>query len=116
VVEPASAAGPPRSSRPSGVLLLLRDLRHLRLGEEQEAGDQGGVEQRVSGHLGRVDDAGLDHVGNVALLCVVADVAAFGADLARDHRHLVETTSRRSMRCPASRMRLPSESSARRSS
>ena len=35
-------------------------------------------------------DAGIDHVGGLALLCVVADVATLGADLAHDLRRLVD--------------------------
>src|SRR6266508_2267355 len=49
-----------------GRLLLLRLVDHQGLGGEQQGRDRGGVLHRRPGHLGRVDDAGLEQVGVLA--------------------------------------------------
>src|SRR5690606_18402697 len=52
----------PTAGRAGWSLLLLRLVRHHRLGGEEQSGDGGGVLQRRAGHLSRVDDPGGDHV------------------------------------------------------
>ena len=42
--------------------LLLRFLRHNRLGGDEQASDRGCILQRKANNLGRIDDAGLHHV------------------------------------------------------
>src|SRR5438552_5476786 len=87
---PAANRGPKEKSRPFGRLLLqprglvirhrrrgrgrllLRDVRDERLGRQQHGGDAGRILQRRAGDLGRVDDAGLDHVGVLTLVGVEA--------------------------------------------
>src|SRR5258706_104368 len=54
--------------------LLLRPLGDHRFGGDQQARDRGRILQRRPHDLGRVDDAGLDHVGVDAGLGVVAPV------------------------------------------
>ena len=56
-------------------LVLLRQLGDDALGREEQAGDGSRVLQRAAGHLGRVDDAGLDEV----LVFAGGDVVAFVA-------------------------------------
>src|SRR5690606_15734564 len=76
---------------------LLGAVGYDDLGGEQETGDGSRVLQRGAGHLGGVDDAGLEHVvdvsvggGVVAVLAVVVvadgvdDDAAFGAGVGSD--------------------------------
>src|SRR6202165_538401 len=52
--------------------LLFRDVRNKRLGRQQHGGDAGRILQRRAGDLGRVHDAGLDHVSVFALVGVEA--------------------------------------------
>src|SRR5688572_25823333 len=58
LVHPAHAAAT-RRGRSRLVFLLLDDQR---FGREEKAGDRRGVLERRAGHLGRVDDTGLDQV------------------------------------------------------
>jgi len=65
-------------------LVLLRQLGHDAFGREEQAADGGRVLQRGAGHLGRVDDAGLDQVGIFAGRDVVTLVALAVLDLVDD--------------------------------
>src|SRR5438552_3271389 len=56
-----------------GRLFLLRKLVHKRLRGQHQGGDAGSVLQRGAGDLGRVDDAGLEHVHPLAGVGVEAD-------------------------------------------
>src|SRR5579871_1990552 len=55
-------------------LLLFRNLRYQGFGGQHQRGDRAGVLQRGARYLGRVDDAGLDQVFELAGLRVVAEV------------------------------------------
>ena len=78
------AAGmPPPASPPA--LGLVGDER---LGGEEQAGDRRRVLQRRTGHLGRVDDAGLEQVDELAGGGVEADGAGLALDLLHDDRTL----------------------------
>src|SRR5579863_381335 len=61
--------------RAVAVFLVLRGLGHHDLGREQQARHRGGVLQRKTGHLGRVQNAGLEHVAELARGGVVAEGA-----------------------------------------
>ena len=56
-------------------LIFLRLFGDHALGGQQQAGNGGRILQRVTGHLGRVDDAGLDQV----LVLLGVGVEAVGA-------------------------------------
>src|SRR5580658_4492576 len=58
--------------------LLLRNFDYEGFGGEQETGNRGRVLQRRAGHLGGIDDAGLDQVFEVARSGVVAVVLVLG--------------------------------------
>ena len=58
----------------AGARLLLRHFGDHRLGGDEEAGDRGRVLQRGAHDLGRIDDAGLDHVDVLFGLGVEAPV------------------------------------------
>ena len=55
----------------------LRFLGHHRLGGHQQTGDRGRVLQRDAHHLGGVDDAGGDHIGEFVGLRVEAIIVVF---------------------------------------
>ena len=77
---------PPRHSGS----LLLRLLRDHRLRGHQQAGDRSGVLQRRSHDLGRVNDAGLYQVLELAGLRVKAPVVLVSVeDLAGDYRTIL---------------------------
>src|SRR4029077_15087503 len=57
----------------------------------QQPGDRRGVLQSVPHDLGRVDDAGLDQVGELALLRVVAVVGVFALEQLADDDRAVRT-------------------------
>jgi len=67
-------------------LVLLGELGHDRFGGEKQAGDRSGVLQRAAGHLGRVDNAGLDEVHPFVGGDVEAFVALAALGLADDER------------------------------
>ena len=52
-------------------LLLLRQVRHHDRSRQQQTGHGGRVLKRRARHLGRVDNAGGDHVGILLLLGVI---------------------------------------------
>jgi len=66
------------------LFLLLRDLGDHGLGREQQARDGGGVLQGGTGHLLRIDDAGLDQVFVFAGGDVVAFIALAALDFLND--------------------------------
>src|SRR5271157_911179 len=59
----------------SAFLLVVLDAGDHGLGRQHERGDRGGILQRGSGDLGRVDDSGLEHVHEVAGIRVEAHSA-----------------------------------------
>src|ERR1051325_8583471 len=67
----------------------LRLLRHHRLGGNEQAGDRSRVLQRMAHDLGRVDDAGLDEVGELALLGIVAVIGVLALEELADHDRAV---------------------------
>ena len=83
-MSPMPPIPPPPAHRRS---LLLRLLRDHRLGGHQQAGDRGRILQRRPHHLGRVNNAGLHQVLELASLRVKAPVVLVSVeDLAGDHR------------------------------
>src|SRR6185312_16414085 len=70
------------------VLFLLRRFADHGFGGDHEAGDRGGVLQRRTGDLGRIEDAHLNHVAVFAGGGVVAIVALAFGDLVQHHRRL----------------------------
>src|SRR5256886_1645769 len=66
--------------------LLFRDVRDERFGRQQHGGDARRVLQRRTGHLGRVDDPGLHHVGVLALIGVEALALRQALDLLHHDR------------------------------
>src|SRR3546814_3695335 len=69
----------------SAVLLLLGRVGDHGLGRDQQARDRRGILQRRAHDLGRVDDAGLEHVHVLAVLRIEADGGVLGVvDLADD--------------------------------
>src|SRR6516165_307784 len=75
----------PRPCASAGFLLLLRNLRHQGVAGQEQCRHAAGVLQRAANHLGRVDDAFLDHVAVFAEAGVeaVVGVVVF-ADLVSD--------------------------------
>src|SRR3546814_120360 len=74
----------------SAVLLLLGRVGDHGLGRDQQARDRRGILQRRAHDLGRVDDAGLEHVHVLAVLRIEADGGVLGVvDLADDDGALV---------------------------
>jgi hypothetical protein len=69
-------------------LVLLRSLGHDRLGGEDVLGDGCGVLQRRGRDHGRVDDARLDHVHDLAGVHIKPEAALGGADVVADDRAL----------------------------
>src|SRR4051812_41231690 len=70
-------------------LVVLGLLDHGRLGGQHDRRDRRGVLQRRTGDLGRIDDAGLDHVDPLTGRRVEASPVALGPDLRHDHGALV---------------------------
>src|SRR5215471_18529056 len=60
--------------RHSGGALWFRSVGHHALGGDQEPSDRGGVLQRYSHDLGRIDNPGRHHVLVVAQLCVITEI------------------------------------------
>src|SRR6266545_3894447 len=72
------------------LLFLLGDVRHERLGGEEQTGDAGAVLQGAARDLHRIDDAGLAQVGPFARLGVVAVVLVLALADARGHHRAVQ--------------------------
>src|SRR5207342_1624072 len=70
-------------------LFLLRQLGDHRFGRDHQAGDRRGVLQRGAGDLGRIQDAGFDHVDVLAGRGVVAVGALAFHHLVENDRRLV---------------------------
>src|SRR6516164_3423855 len=68
------------------VLLVLRSLGHHDLGREQQARHRSGVLQRKTGYLGRVQDALIEHVPELARGGVPAESALAFLDAVEHHR------------------------------
>src|SRR6266513_2563774 len=68
------------------VLLVLRSLGDHDLGREQQSGHRGGILQRQPRHLGRVQNALLEHVAELAGGGVVTEGALAFLDAVEDHR------------------------------
>src|SRR5438309_1522555 len=79
----AAVAAPPAAT--------LRRLGDHRLGSDQQAGDRGRILQRDAHDLGRIDDAGLDHVDILALLGVEAVIGALLLEQLADDERAVLT-------------------------
>src|SRR6266568_2091690 len=75
------------AGRHSGGRLRLGLLGHHRLGGDEETSDRGGILESVPHDLGGIDDPGRDHVGELALLRVVAVIGVLAVhQLADDDR------------------------------
>ncbi len=70
-------------------LVLLRGLGHHRFGGDHQARDRRGVLQRGAGDLGRVQDAELDHVAELAVGGVVAERTRTFDHAVEDDRRLI---------------------------
>src|SRR5688572_5831056 len=73
-----------RSGSAAALLVLLRRLCDEGVCSQQQGGDAGGILQRGTGDLGRVDDAGLHQILVLVGRGVVAFVAFGGGDLFGD--------------------------------
>src|ERR1035437_7883118 len=70
-------------------LLLFRNVANQGFGGKHQGRDRTGILQSNAGDLGRVDDTGLDHVGELTGLSVIAEgLVLVIADLADDDRAL----------------------------
>ena len=68
-----------RITRRDGRRILLRDVRHEGFGGQHGRRDGSRVLQRAAGHLGRVDDAGLNHIDVLVVQRVIAVARLLGA-------------------------------------
>ena len=67
-------------------LILLWQLRHHGFGRDHQPGDRCGILQGGTHDLGRIENAGLDHVGELAGRGVVTEITLFLLDLVQHHR------------------------------
>ena len=67
------------------LFVVVVEVRHHRVGGQQQSGDAGRVPQCGSDNLNRIDDAGFQHVRIDTLIAVVANIDFLLLDLINDH-------------------------------